>query len=182
MNKHLKLIVPAVLAAVALSACSSTGKTKAAEKPAAQPAQTQAAPQIPAPQTVKVDSIDSTKEVIYKCDKIDRLGVMYGIKDGQVVVAQLKVGNQESLGLFRVVGNNDQNYFWGNDGIIWASGAANAQNVDKVDGNALLRRGLTEVNGKVEVTDQIIARSCVLDKKATAALNKPAAKTKAKKK
>ena len=73
MNMNVKLIVPAVLAAVALTACSSGSKAKPEAKaaPTAQQ-QTQAQAQqaqAPVPNTLKVDSIDGTKEVHYKCGK-----------------------------------------------------------------------------------------------------------------
>ena len=73
MNMNVKLIVPAVLAAVALTACSSGSKAKPEAKaaPTAQQ-QTQAQAQqaqASVPNTLKVDSIDGTKEVHYKCGK-----------------------------------------------------------------------------------------------------------------
>ncbi|ASK26726.1 hypothetical protein [Neisseria chenwenguii] len=187
MNANLKLIVPAVLAAVALSACGTIDKFKKKKDEPVAAAQTQAAPaqqQGPsAPQTVKVDSIDSTKEVAYKCGN-EPLNVMYGIKGGEVVAAQVKFRNQLSPGLFRVASNtNGQNAFWG-EGIAWIAEQANGANVDKVNGNMLTIRGTTTVNGKQQVVDQIAAKSCMLDKTATAKLNKgkaaPAAKSKKK--
>lgn len=185
MNAQFKLIVPAVLAAVALSACSSTGSKAKTETPA--PATQAAAPQAPAaPATVKVDSIDSAKEVAYKCgpNGADKLTVMYGIKDSQVVAAQVKFKNQLSPNLFRVTGgSDDQNAFWGNN-VAWVTESATGANVDKVDGNMLTIRGTTTVNGKQEVVDQIVVKDCMLDKAATAKLAKtnakPAAKAKKK--
>lgn len=185
MNANLKLIAPALLAAFALSACGTMDKLKKKKDEPAPAAQASApAPQQApaAPPTVKVDSIDSSKEVAYKCGQHgkEQLNVMYGIKGGEVVVAQVKFKNQLTPNLFRVTGTNDQNVFWG-EGITWVAGQANAANVDKVDGNMLFVRGETTVNGNQEVVDQIAAKYCVLDKAATAKLNKPAAKAPAKK-
>ena len=180
MNANLKVIVPAVLTAVVLSACSTGSKAKPEAAQAPAPAQAApAAPQIPAPQTVKVDSIDSKKEVAYKCDPNgqEKLGVMYGIKGNEIVVAQVRYKDQLTPNLLRVTESNDLNAFWG-ENIAWVSGKATPANVDKVDGNMLTLRGITTVNGTQQVVDQIIVKGCVLDKTATAKLNKPAAKAK----
>lgn len=173
MNANVKLIVPAVLAAVALSACGSLDKDKA--KTAAKAGQTIS---VPAPQTVKVDSIDGTKEVAYKCgpNGEHKLTAMYGFKNKEVVAAQVKLPDGRTTPtLMRMTGNNDLNAFWGSN-VVWLAGKATAANVDKVDGNMLTVRGTTTVNGKPQVVDQIIARYCSLDKAATAKLNKTAAK------
>lgn len=177
MNAHLKLTTLAALATLALASCSSTGSSKsAAPAQASAPAQAapQAQPQAPAgPQTVRVDSIDSTKEVAYKCgDKgQEKLTVMYGIKNNELVAAQVRFKNELTPNLFRVVGADDQNIFWG-ENVAWFSGKATPANVDKVDGNMLTIRGTTQVNGKAEVVDQIVTKGCSLDKAATARLKK----------
>ena len=188
MNMNVKLIVPAVLAAVALTACSSGSKAKPETKAAptaqqqtqaqAQQAQAQAQQaQAPVPNTLKVDSIDGTKEVHYKCGKDGKepLSVMYGFKGNEVVAAQVKYKGQVTENLFRITDSSkDVNAFWGGN-VAWVAEAATAANVDKVDGNMLTIRGTTEVNGKQEVVDQIVTRFCALDKGAKAAA-KPAAK------
>ena len=188
MNMNVKLIVPAVLAAVALTACSSGSKAKPEAKAAptaqqqtqaqAQQAQAQAQQaQAPVPNTLKVDSIDGKKEVHYKCGKDGKepLSVMYGFKGNEVVAAQVKYKGQFTENLFRITDSSkDVNAFWGGN-VAWIAEAATAANVDKVDGNMLTIRGTTEVNGKQEVVDQIVTRFCALDKGAKAAV-KPAAK------
>lgn len=178
MNANLKLVLPALLAAATLSACSVFGdKSKSESKSAPAPAEQAAAqtPQnLPEPPTVNVDSIDARKEVAYKCGE-ESLSVMYGMKNNEVVVAQVKYREQVTPGLFRVTANtNDQNAFWG-QGIAWIAGKADASNVDKVDGNMLTLRGAQTVNGKPQLVDQIVVKGCVLDKAATAKLNKSAA-------
>ena len=181
MNMNVKLIVPAVLAAVALTACSSGSKAKPETKAAPtvqQQTQAQAQQaQAPVPNTLKVDSIDGTKEVHYKCGKDGKepLSVMYGFKGNEVVAAQVKYKGQLTENLFRITDSSkDVNAFWGGN-VAWVAEAATAANVDKVDGNMLTIRGTTEVNGKQEVVDQIVTRFCALDKGAKAAA-KPAAK------
>ena len=172
MNANLKLVLPALLAAATLSACSVFGdKSKSESKPAPAPAEQAAAqtPQnLPEPPTVNVDSIDARKEVAYKCGE-ESLSVMYGMKNNEVVVAQVKYREQVTPGMFRVTANT-----WG-QGIAWIAGKADASNVDKVDGNMLTLRGAQTVNGKPQLVDQIVVKGCVLDKAATAKLNKSAA-------
>ncbi|MCP1659521.1 hypothetical protein [Neisseria perflava] len=177
MNANVKMTAAAVLAMVALSACSTFGgeKAKPASKPTAKTTAQAPAKQVPVePQTMQVDSIDAKKEVAYKCGT-QPLTVMYGIKGGEVVAAQAKYKDQLSPTMYRVIGINDYNGFWGN-GNGWVTTKANAANVDKVDGNMLTQRATTTVNGKQEVVDEILFKECVLDKAATAKLNRAAKK------
>ena len=174
---QLKTIVPMLALAATLSACGMFGKDKPKAQtpaPAPQAAAQQPAPQAQAPQTVAVDSIDGKKEVAYKCGK-NPLNVMYGFKNGEVVIAQVKYQNKLSPGLFRVTGNQDANVFTAN-GITWAAEKATAANVDKVNGNMLTQEAVETVNGKQQQVSQIVTRMCVLDKAATAKLNKTAKK------
>lgn len=162
MNKNTKLLISAVITAAALSACSSSSKGKPAAKPAPAPQQAAQQNQPFTPQTVKVDAIDSTKEVHYRCGQNgqDPLSVMYGFKGNEPVVAQVKYKNELTPNLFRVVGSSDDiNAFWGGN-VAWVAGRANLGNIDKVDGNMLTVRGKTTVNGKEEVVDQIVAKYC----------------------
>lgn len=180
--KQLKVLAPAVLLMASLTACSSFGKKdepKTEPAPAAASAPAAAAPAAQ-PQTVTVDSIDGKKEVAYSCgDKgQNKLRVMYGFKGNDVVVAQVFFQEKLSPNLMRVTTDNDQNSFFGN-GITWTAGKADAANVDKVDGNMLTQEAVETVNGKQMQTSQIVTKSCVLDKAATAKLNKAEAPAKA---
>lgn len=165
MKTNLKTIVPAVLMMTVLSACGSFGKK---DRPAEQPAaQTQPAAQgveIRQPQTVQVDSIDGTKEVAYRCGN-QPVNVMYGFKGNEVVAAQVKINDQLTPGLFRVIGNKDQNMFTGN-GITWVADKATAKNVDKVNGNMLTQEAIQTVNGQPQQVSQILVKGCVLAKPA----------------
>lgn len=182
--KQLKTLVPAVLMVTALGACSTFGKK---DEPKAEPAPaTQAAAPQPAapeqPKTLTVDSIDGKKEVAYKCgDKgQNKLNVMYGFKGNDVVVAQVKYQDKLSPNLLRIVDDNDQNSFFGN-GIRWSAGKADAATVDQVDGNMLTQEGVEVVNGQQTPVSQIVTKYCVLDKAATAKLNKAETPAKGKK-
>ena len=99
MKANFKTIVPAAILLAALTGCSTFGGDKTQAQPTSTPAASApaAATAQQAPATVQVDSIDGKKEVAYKCgDKGQNpLTVMYGFKDNQVVVAQVKY--QEKL-------------------------------------------------------------------------------------
>lgn len=128
-------------------------------------------------QLARVDSIDGRVEVAYTCDSPNgkqKARVMYGVKDGTLVVAQTLVNNQPSPGLYRVlndVNGDSQNSYFG-EGITWTTDKATPANVTKVNGNMLTQAGTTTVNGKQMSVDNILLKSCVLDKAATAKLNK----------
>ena len=170
MKTLMKTVAPAALLMIALTGCSTMGKT--ADKPAAPAPQAQAPAQPQGSAVLKVDSIDGKKEVAYKCgDKGQSpLNVMYGFKGDQVVVAQVKFQNKLSPNLIRLADNADGNTFV-NNGIVWSADSATAANVDKVDGNMLTQRAVQTVNGTPTQVDQIVAKYCKLDKAATAKLN-----------
>ena len=181
--KSSKALIPAALLLALLTGCASTGKTEAetqqpaAEAPAAAPASTPAAaaPAAPQPKTRAVDSIDGKKEVAYKCGHKGQspLTVMYGFKDGQVVIAQVKYQEKLSPGLLRVLDDKDQSTFTAN-GITWTADKATPANVDKVNGNMLSQEAIKTVSGQQQQVSQIVTKYCTLDKAATAKLAKEA--------
>ena len=179
MKANLKLIIPALALSALLTGCGSMGGSKAKAAPAASAAtpaaQAPAAQQEPA--TVQVDSIDGRKEVAYKCgDKGQNpLTVMYGFKGGDVVVAQVKYQDKLSPGLFRVIGDNEQNSFTA-QGITWTAAKATPATVDKVDGGTLTQQAVEVVNGQQMPVSQIVTQACKLDKTATARLANAAKK------
>lgn len=168
MNQNWKLVLTALAAATALTACGTSAKKPAA----AASAQTAAAPaknaasSLPEPPTVNVEQTDGNKEVAYQCGN-DKLNVMYGFKGNDVVIAQAKYNNELTSGLRRVIGVNDQNAFWG-DNVAWITQPATAANVDKVNGLALTVRHTADINGKPEVVDGVVVKNCVPIKAAAA--------------
>ena len=129
-------------------------------------------------QLARVDSIDSRVEVAYTCDSRSggkqKMSVMYGIKDGTLVVAQTLVNREPSPGLYRVLNDANgetQNSYFG-EGITWITDKATPSNVTQVNGSMLTQADTTTVNGKQMQVDNILFKSCVLDKAATAKLNK----------
>ncbi|UOO81485.1 hypothetical protein LVJ83_11160 [Uruburuella testudinis] len=175
MKANFKAILPAALLLAALTGCSTLGGDKAKAEPAATAAAAETAAAQQTPATMQVDSIDGRKEVAYKCGEKGQnpLTVMYGFKDNQVVVAQVKFQDKLSPGLFRVIGDNDQNSFTAN-GITWATDKATPATVDKVDGNMLTQQAVETVNGQQQQVSQIVTKYCKLDKAATAKLAKAA--------
>lgn len=170
MNVKLKWFFSAALMTALLPVFGTASAQTQPEQKAASSTQAES---LAGPKTLTVDSIDAKKEVAYKCgtNGKEKLTVMYGIKDNQLVVAQVKYKNELTPNLFRVADVADQNIFWG-DRIAWRADKASPDNVDKVNGNMLTIRGTTEVDGSTEVVDQIVTKGCILDKSATARLNK----------
>lgn len=182
--KLLKTAAPAALMLATLAACSTGKDVKPvvqAQKAEPKVEKTAAPEQQARFRVVQVDSLDGRGEVHYQCGEKGQepLSAMYGFKDGQVVVAQVKYKGELTDGLWRVLDYPDRNMF--SDGkVVWSADLADAANVGKVDGNMLTIAGLVEVNGKQEVTDQVVTRYCKL--KPEAAMKPAKGKAKAKKK
>lgn len=117
------------------------------------------------------NELDSTIQAAYQCKAQGikgnvSLNVMYGIKDGQAVVAQTKMANGTlSRGLW-VDNPNQPNVFASreSDGTIWTTAPSNGSNIHRVDGGILS----VKQNGK----NAIVLEQCKLDPSATAKLNK----------
>lgn len=116
------------------------------------------------------NELDSTVQAAYQCKAQGVKGtvplfVMYGIKDGQAIVAQAKMSDGTlSQGLW-AQHTNAQNVFVSTqaDGTIWTTAKSDANNINRVDGGTLS----VKQNGK----NAIVFDKCTLDKKATAQLN-----------
>lgn len=128
-----------------------------------------ATPAIKAPATATQElSIDSKKEVAYNCTingNSQKLTVMYGIKDGQITLAQVKVNQEISPGLFRVQDGLVNRFVSAEkDGTMWTTMPATPATLASVDGGILSH----SKNG----TNEIIVEKCKLDKAETAKLAK----------
>ncbi|MCP2041325.1 hypothetical protein L1281_001923 [Neisseria sp. HSC-16F19] len=173
-----KILVSAA-ALMLLAACGTTSAPRQAQQGGQQqaPVEEVAISTDTGMQLARVDSIDGRVEVAYTCDSRNgkqKVRVMYGVKDGTLVVAQTLINNEPSPGLYRVLNdaNGDtQNSYFG-EGITWTTAKATPANVTKVNGNMLTQAGTDTVNGKQVQVDNILLKSCVLDKAATAKLNK----------
>ena len=145
-----KLVIPAAIAVLALSACSSS-KAPEGNQPQTQQGQQaqqgngEATAAIGKIQVAQVDSIDKTVEVHYTCQagngQQQKVGAMYGIKSGTLVVAQLKINDKVSPGLWRVLNDSNgqqQNSYYG-EGVIWVTGKATPANVATTNAIGLLQ-------------------------------------------
>ena len=113
-------------------------------------------------------TIDSKKEAAYTCTvggKKVPMTVMYGIKDGEAVVAQAKLAGAVSPGMFRVA-DKLVNRFVSQDGVesMWTTLPADGSKINQVDGGIL--------SAKQNGVQTIIAEQCKLDKAATVLLSK----------
>lgn len=115
------------------------------------------------------NELDSTIQAAYQCKAEGvkgnvPLNVMYGFKNGQVVVAQAKMANGAlSNGLW--ANGNQANVFASReaDGTIWTTAAHKHSNIHRVDGGVLSVRR----NGQ----NAIVLEKCKLDSSATKKLN-----------
>ena len=121
--------------------------------------------------------IDSKKEVAYTCQILQdnklqniKLTAMYGIKNNQPIVAQVRINGVTTPGMWRDTSFTLMNRFISSDPAeretVWTTMPADAANLAKVDGGKL------SVAEKAGAQQSVIADNCRLDKAATAKLNK----------
>ena len=121
--------------------------------------------------------IDSKKEVAYTCQILQdnklqniKLTAMYGIKNNQPIVAQVRINGVTTPGMWRDTSFNLLNRFISNDPAarttVWTTMPADASKLTQVDGGKL------SVAEKAGAQQSVIADNCRLDKAATAKLNK----------
>ena len=160
----------AVAALLTLAACASD-KTPSQQ----QSATAQAAAAGPTMQLAQVDNIDGTVEVAYRCNSPEgqkNITAMYGMKDGTLVLAQMKINGQISPGLYRVLNDANgerQNSYYG-EGITWITGKATPANARSINGNMLTQAQALDANGQPTGTQQVLLQACQVDRAATAAL------------
>lgn len=125
-------------------------------------------------QDAEVLSIDSKKEVAYQCKMGNAdipFKVMYGIKDNRIVVAQGKLNEQLTPGLFPLANPMPMlDYYLGNNGEqtewSWTTFPTTAENITRVDGGTLAQGPIDRSQPQV-----IILENCKLNKTETAKLN-----------
>ena len=116
-------------------------------------------------QLAEVSSIDSTVEVVYTCDSPEgpkKVGAMYGVKDNTLVVAQIKIGDQLTPGLYRVLNDAQgerQNSYYGS-GLTWTTGKATPANAKKVNGDMLTQASALDAMGAPVGTQTVLLRTC----------------------
>ena len=164
-----KLVIPAAIAVLALSACSSS-KAPEGNQPQTQQGQQaqqgngEATAAIGKIQVAQVDSIDKTVEVHYTCQagngQQQKVSAMYGIKSDTLVVTQLKINDKVSPGLWRVL--NDST------GVIWVTGKATPANVARTNAIALLQAQSVDADGN-PVNPTVVLENCQVSRQAAPA-------------
>ena len=170
-----KLVIPAAIAVLALSACSSS-KAPEGNQPQTQQ-QTQQSDETTASigkiQVAQVDNIEKTVEVNYTCQagngQQQKVGAMYGIKSGTLVVAQLKINDKVSPGLWRVLNDSNgqqQNSYYG-EGVIWVTAKATPANVATTNAIGLLQaQSLDNAGNPVNLST--VLENCQVSRQAAA--------------
>ena len=121
--------------------------------------------------------IDSKKEVAYTCQILQddkpqniKLTAMYGIKNNQPIVAQVRINGVTTPGMWRDTSFNLLNRCISNAPAarttVWTTMPADASKLTQVDGGKL------SVAEKAGAPQSVVADNCRLDKAATAKLNK----------
>lgn len=117
------------------------------------------------------DEFDSTVQAAYQCRAEGVKGkvplyVMYGIKNGQAIVAQAKLSDGTLTTGLWAQNNSQYNVFASQeaDGTIWTTTQSDGNNIHRVDGGVLS----IKQNG----SNAIVLDKCTLDKKTTAELNR----------
>lgn len=122
------------------------------------------------------NEIDGTREVAYTCQvqvagkkQAQPITAMYGLKGKDVVVAQLKIGNEITPGMWRddfVIMNRFVSQDPNTRTVMWTTLPATADNVHQVDG------GKFSVAEKSGGQQAIVLDACKIDRAATARLNR----------
>ena len=117
MNKSIQISLLALATSLAISAPAFAKDTKTT---------------VATNDKVVINQLDSTQEVAYNCTTNgtqQKMTAMYGIKNGEIVVAQVKVNGIISKGLWRLP-SSLMNVFESReaDGTIWTSVRKNGRN------------------------------------------------------
>ena len=174
-----KLVIPAAIAVLALSACYSSKAPEGNQQQTQQGQQAQqgngeATAAIGKIQVAQVDSIDKTVEVHYTCQagngQQQKVSAMYGIKSDTLVVTQLKINDKVSPGLWRVLNDSNgqqQNSYYSN-GVIWVTGKATPATVARTNAIGLLQaQSVDDAVNPVNLTT--VLENCQVSRQATPA-------------
>lgn len=167
MNKT--LITVSLL--LALTACAGTDASKSPSQTAvaATAAEPIAATNALRIEVIRVIAIDSSVEVKYRCDSpggSQNVSALYGIKDGTIVAAELRINEQLSPSLWRVTNDANgetQNSFYdsGYDtGLTWITERITPATVRRAAGKQLLQAKALDANGTPIGTQEILLKDC----------------------
>lgn len=163
----MKNLLVSASALLVLAACAGTSQPRqSGNDKSIEPVRQEAA--APAIQVVQTDSIDNTVEAFYRCESPagnQAVSAMYGIKDGTLVVAQLKINDQVTPGLWRVANDaagESQNSFYA-EGITWITDKATPANVRQTAGKLLLQAQNLDANGTPVGQQNILLKNCTAE-------------------
>lgn len=165
----MKKILLLSMAMLAINAQAADKPTKATESSVAQV-------------VAEVDKLDRTIEVAYNCKKGNEtqpVTVMYGVHQGALVIAQLKLGDELTPNMKRVLfdpkGKSRNSYLGmgaGGEDIAWFTEKATPANVTSKNGLSLEQKISTVKNGKTTTRSSTLLSACKVDKETTKSLNK----------
>lgn len=160
------LIAAGLLLALTACATPSAPQTQAPrQQETVAPAEPSTSSNEPKIEVVQVSSIDSSVEVKYRCASPNgrqNVSAMYGIKDGTIVAAQLKINEQVSPGLWRVTNDANgetQNSFYGS-GLTWITEKATPANLRRATPLHLFQAKTVDVNGTPTGVQDILLKDC----------------------
>lgn len=162
-----KKLIAAAFAALALAAA---GAQAAGKKPLAD-----LSDNTPVLMLAEVGSLDQKVEVAYVCDTQQgkrNLNAMYGIKNGETVVTQIKVGTELTPNLRRVMNDTNgkkQNSYYG-EGLTWITDKAEPNSLTSANGKILMQADAVD-GGLPKGNQTILFQNCQVDKAATKKLN-----------
>jgi len=164
-----KKLIAAALMIAAAAASQAAGKK--ATKPLAD-----LSDNTPVLMLADVSSLDKKVEVAYTCDSQQgkqSLNAMYGIKNGETAVVQLKAANgQLTPNLRRVMNDTNgkkQNSYY-SDGLTWITDKASPDTLTSANGKILMQADAVD-GGLPEGDQTILFQNCKVDKSATKKLN-----------
>ncbi|ASP17128.1 hypothetical protein ACG2K1_07710 [Neisseria sp. 23W00296] len=165
-----KKLIAAAFAALALAAA---GAQAAGKKPVKKLADLP--DNAPVLMLAEVNSLDKKVEVAYVCDSQQgkrNLNAMYGVKNGETVVTQIKVGTELTPNLRRVMNDTNgkkQNSYYG-EGLTWITDKTDPNSLTSANGKILMQADAVD-GGLPKGNQTILFQNCKVDKAATKKLN-----------
>ncbi len=164
-----KLIAAAVMALIAAGVQAAGKKQDITQQLSDLPDKT------PVLMLAEVESLDKKVEVAYTCDTQQGkqpLNAMYGIKNDETVVVQLKYGDELTPNLRRVMNDTNgkkQNSYYG-EGLTWITDKADPNSLTSANGKILMQADAVD-GGLPKGNQTILFQNCQVDKAATKKLN-----------
>lgn len=166
-----KKLIAAAFAALAVAAAGAQAAGKnSGKKPLAD-----LSDNTPVLMLAEVNSLDKKVEVAYVCDSQQgkrNLNAMYGIKNDETVVTQIKVGTELTPNLRRVMNDTNgkkQNSYYG-EGLTWITDKADPNSLTSANGKILMQADAVD-GGLPKGNQTILFQNCQVDKAATKKLN-----------